>query len=881
MAALCASLLVAAQTPIFQSAAYSVYSDRVVQGNYVARALSPVEISSDYISPSALRYSPDIAFKFSINGRDNEMRSGLDHRVTLRPQNGRCSTDVVFGKALSSPTKQDSGDNLPENTQWTIRLDLRDMLAAFKTKGYYTLYNGERLAKDDFKAVYIAGSSAPLMWDFNNLYTRPELELKDADGDGIFEVTLTMNRRELAKQTAPLWKLSKDIAAFPSYRSSSLLADAVYNLSTEEMMRAVEPDSTFRTGQEWAGVWTRDISYSIILSMAYLQPKVSKYSLDRKVKNGFIIQDTGTGGAYPVSTDRMIWATAAWEVYKATGDEAWLRHAYAVVKKSIEADQINAYDDATGLVRGESSFLDWREQTYPRWMQPADIYASEALGTNAAHYQANSVLAKMAKQLGHADVAAKHEAIAQKIKSGINQHLWLEDKGYYAQFLYGRTYLTASPRAEALGEALCILFGIADSQKAAHIVDNMPVVAFGLPCIFPQIPNIPPYHNNGIWPFVQAYWTLASAAAGNEASVVESMAAIYRPAALFLTNKENFVAEDGDFADTQINSSNMLWSLAGNLGMVHRVLFGISFDDDALRFRPFVPKVFEGERSLNNFRLRNAVVDITVSGFGSRIARFEIDGKPTDRHSLPYTLEGHHSVKIILANNDFAPSKTNRQVNRFTPETPVVSFEKGRISWSKIGHAAHYLILKNGKQCATTTDTVFAVAQKGYAEYQAIAVAANGDCSFASEPFIVADKAASKRYEASVFFTDAADKLNEAPGKVAVAVDENRLLTIPVEVKTAGLYAVTFTYANGNGPINTENKCAIRSLRVGGATVGTFVFPQRGTGEWGNFGNTNTVVVALEKGKQKLELSFLPENENMNGAVNQAIIESVTLAKIN
>ncbi len=74
------------------------------------------------------------------------------------------------------------------------------------------------------------------------------------------------------------------------------------------MINAIEPDSTFRTGKEWSGVWTRDISYSIILSLAYLQPKVAKYSLLRKVKNGVIVQDTGTGGAYPVSTDRMVWA---------------------------------------------------------------------------------------------------------------------------------------------------------------------------------------------------------------------------------------------------------------------------------------------------------------------------------------------------------------------------------------------------------------------------------------------------------------------------------------------------------------------------------------------------------------------------------------------
>ena len=114
------------------------------------------------------------------------------------------------------------------------------------------------------------------------------------------------------------------------------------------MENAIEPDSTFRTGKEWAGVWTRDISYSIILSMAYLQPEVAKKSLLKKVNaKKKIIQDTGTGGAYPVSTDRMIWAVAAWEIYKATGDMDWLQNTFIIIKNSIDDDIKNDYDPET------------------------------------------------------------------------------------------------------------------------------------------------------------------------------------------------------------------------------------------------------------------------------------------------------------------------------------------------------------------------------------------------------------------------------------------------------------------------------------------------------------------------------------------------------
>src|SRR5690606_21663358 len=107
----------------------------------------------------------------------------------------------------------------------------------------------------------------PLTWDFDNLVHRSDLELKDSDGDGIYEIVLDFSNQQ-SEESSASWKLSKDISAFPQYRSDYPLINALYNVSMEEMINAVEADSTFRTGKEWAGVWTRDISYSIILSMA-------------------------------------------------------------------------------------------------------------------------------------------------------------------------------------------------------------------------------------------------------------------------------------------------------------------------------------------------------------------------------------------------------------------------------------------------------------------------------------------------------------------------------------------------------------------------------------------------------------------------------------
>lgn len=197
----------------------------------------------------------------------------------------------------------------------------------------------------------------------------------------------------------------------------------MYNLSLEELLLNTEADQTFRTGEIWEGVWTRDVSFSILLGLGLIEPEISKNSLRRKVKSGRIVQDTGTGGAYPVSSDRVVWALAAYEIYQVTGDIRWLEEVYPVIKHSLQDEIKNVYDPTTGLVKGESSFLDWREQTYPRWMQPADIFESFTLGTNAAHYQANRILATLARELGEAKLAQEHEALAEGIRNGINQYL--------------------------------------------------------------------------------------------------------------------------------------------------------------------------------------------------------------------------------------------------------------------------------------------------------------------------------------------------------------------------------------------------------------------------------------------------------------------------
>lgn len=867
---------------LWSSDAFVLYRDSIVQGRYRVKAISSRQLISNYQSQANLFKSARIDFKFSINGQDNEMRSGVDHHFNCVGGGGRYQTPLIeFGKQYNDTSKIATGIYLAQKTVLQIQLDMRSVFKDMETKGYYTTFSGDKIYKQDFKGVFIAGGSSPLTWDFDNLHNFENLQLRDPEGDHIYEIALLLNDENGRKGVAAEWKQTLDTRSFPQYESTHTIIDALYNLSLEEMIKAVEADSTLRTGKEWAGVWTRDVSYSTLLSMAILQPKVAQKSLMKKVRNGMIVQDTGTGGAYPVSTDRMVWSVAAWEIFKVTGENDWLEKVYPIIKKSLEYDLVNAYDPVTGLVKGESSFLDWREQTYPRWMQPADIYESMCLGTNAVHYQSNRILSQMAELLHDPITAEKHSGIAAGIKKGIEQYLWNEDKGYYNQFLYGRINKISSPRAEALGEALCVLFDIAGEDKQKRIIEKTPVTSFGIPCIYPQIPNIPPYHNDAVWPFVESFWAMACAKAENESALMTSLAAIYRPGGLFVTNKENFVATTGDYVGTQINSDNMLWSLSGNLSMVYKVLFGIRYEVKGLSLHPFVPKKLDGARSLTNFRYRQAIINFQMRGHGSKIKSITLDGKAIDEPFLPATLHGVHTVKIELAESTTTGTYFQSPVI-YSPEAPVVSLTGNVIRWDSVDGAVKYRILENGKVIASQTGLAYTLINTGFSEIQVIAESESGIVSFASEPVRFASKGDEIVHEAEHFSqaSAAASKGFTGAGYVKLSLKDNVILKFEVDIPADGNYYLDFRYANGTGPVNTENKCAMRALSVDNVFVGTIVFPQRGTDEWSNWGYSNGVSKRLKKGKRVITLSYDKANENMNQAVNDAMVDNMRITKI-
>jgi hypothetical protein len=694
------------------------------------------------------------------------------------------------------------------------------------------------------------------------------------------------------------WRLKADLSSFPAFKAPEFpLLQALYNMALEEALLDILPEKSFMAGKEWTGIWTRDISYSIHLSLGLLLPEIAGNSLKAKVGPTMqIIQDTGTGGSWPVSTDRAVWALAAREVYLVTGDLRFLQYAYQVLRNTAEADRRNARDGSTGLYAGESSFMDWREQSYPLWMQPVDIFESRSISTCVLHSRLNSILYEMAillkKDRAESDVWKQN---AEGIKAAINHDLWLADKQYYSSYRYPAIMGgMLSDKSDTLGEALAVLFDIAGEQKAGKLVETIPVVPFGAPCMYPQQPHARPYHSKAVWPFVNAYYAWAGAKVHNEAAVVHGVRSIIRAAALFLTNKENFSSDRGHSGDTEINSDRQLWSVAGYLSVVYRILFGMELCPEGLRFRPMVPGFIKGPLVLENFKYRGSTLTIRITGHGASIKSCRYDGGSA--HDLVITPDttGEHRIDI-----EMEPAGPDGKINLqssgviapLEPRATLVLDKAGSVglSWTGVNDAVAYAVYKNGRLLTETsgtnlTDTLAPGDAMNAGVYSVQAVDSNRVPSNLSAYLLAVPDGARTVYEAEAALGDmrniqAGKKGFSGNGYYRTTAETNDVLSFRVLAMSDGEYLIRFKYANGHGLVYTDNKCCIRSLSVDHGEPATVVMPQRTS--WADWGYSSGVTVPLTKGSHTVKLFYAPANANMNQLVNEAYVDFMELIRMN
>ena len=467
------------------------------------------------------------------------------------------------------------------------------------------------------------------------------------------------------RDPGPQFVTYKESAGLPTVRSGNLAFDALFALAGAEMKQdsvseirdgnynggAAIACDCFETGEKWHYVWTRDLSYAADLGLAMLDPLRVMHSLDFKL-SGYrpgvvkaaqvagsadglqIIQDTGSGGSWPVSTDRITWAFGAEKVLTMLPDaerKTFAARALKALVTTIENDRLAAFDMKDGLYTGEQSFLDWRDQSYAAWITSdiASLASSKALSTNVGHYKALTLAASLAGEQSQSALAKKYGAWARDLKRAINQRLWLRDEGMYSSLTAPHFDGAPMHKFDWLGQALAVVTGVADSARARAIVAHYPHGPMGAPVIYPQQQGMPVYHNRAMWPFVTAYGLKAAAITGNVSVADAAYQSLMRGASLNLSNMENLEWLSGQpllldeknpsLIGPVINSKRQLWSVGAYLGMVIENVFGISATNDGIGVRPFITSRLRRETfgqsnsvTLNKLRLRDKTITVTI-----------------------------------------------------------------------------------------------------------------------------------------------------------------------------------------------------------------------------------------------------------------------------
>ncbi|MEG0183336.1 MAG: Six-hairpin glycosidase-like protein [Stenotrophomonas sp.] len=418
------------------------------------------------------------------------------------------------------------------------------------------------------------------------------------------------------------------IAAQPMRsRTDSVLFDALFALAQQEMdadrVDAIRdpafnqgnpvPCDCFQTGERWPYVWTRDVSFAADLALARLDPQRTRQSLQFKLspaRDGhtpglFVAQDTGSGGSWPISSDRVVWFLAARHLQD---DPAFAEQTWQALQATLAQDRAAVFDARIGLYRGETSFLDWREQTYPDWTRQDVRFIGDsfALSTNVLHYQALRLAEQLARARGDAR-ASQYAGWAAALAVQIDARFWRDDAGMYMSYIGEAAHPVPYAKYDLLALSLGVLADVFPADRARRALAAYPAVEGGSPVVWPQEAQQPIYHNRAVWPFVSAYSLRAARKLDDTSRIAAQIRSLMRGAALAGSNMENYElasqavhVDEGALSGPVVNSERQLWSVAGYLAMVTEGVFGVQDDGRVLPKLPaaLVPELFGKQRRI-------------------------------------------------------------------------------------------------------------------------------------------------------------------------------------------------------------------------------------------------------------------------------------------
>ena len=808
---------------------FSVSGDSVVEGIYRAYAPDRHSIVSNYVDTLSWQGSSPIAFRLAFNMRDNEMAWGLFHYIDAAADTvtvTACVPDTIAHYAVHA---------VRPDWHCTLRVDLRQMLSDFSSKGVWVTAKGDSIFSDEFNGVWVIGTVKPLSWDLLPLARNNRLKLRPSEREGFYELDINFAPTDYVRACQFTgWKGSGENKTFPKVHTADVLADALYNMAVETIDRS-----------DFSLMNLSELSLASLLVLAEAKPELCMQLLRSKVEGGMICQDLNGRFTFPVVNDRLIWACAAWQVYLATGNRRWLKYAHKVILATVEQIEQVSLCQTMHLVHGCDSYSS-PELQYPRWMQPTDYYESLRLSTNAIYARCLYVLSLIDEEL-FLD-SEQHYLAYKRVKDSINQTMWNESLGRYSSFLIDEVFARQSNVSCNLAQAACVLFDIADDDRATTLIARTPFYLTGIPTIYPSRHSAPMGNQAA---FVQGLWNLAAAHADNQMALRYGLAALYRWAA--------FNGFGGAAASPQHN----LLAACAVAAMSLKITAGITLSPEGIEFNPCVPDCFAGSKTISGIRYRGATFNLTIVGTGSAIKSFVVDGKPQNTNFLHSDVTGEHNIVITLeAPAQPATQHVNISQPAICPFTPELQWTGDSARIVNFNSNLTYSVVINNRSFAGVHEVFSVPVEEENKPLSIIHVVARGGGieSQPSQPREFVSPNALTTYPLARF-ANAGSKLLPAhlsKQVVEFSADGINEITISAFAQRAGYYYLDVLYSCGAASVSITPMCQVW---VNTHRQDVLVLPVLGANQWRTFGYSNRIKVALLAGKNTIRLQcFSPKN---------------------
>ena len=808
---------------------FSVSGDSVVEGIYRAYAPDRHSIVSNYVDTLSWQGSSPIAFRLAFNMRDNEMAWGLFHYIDAAADTvtvTACVPDTLAHYAVHA---------VRPDWHCTLRVDLRQMLSDFSSKGVWVTAKGDSIFSDEFNGVWVIGTVKPLSWDLLPLARNNRLKLRPSEREGFYELDINFAPTDYVRACQFTgWKGSGENKTFPKVHTADVLADALYNMAVETIDRS-----------DFSLMNLSELSLASLLVLAEAKPELCMQLLRSKVEGGMICQDLNGRFTFPVVNDRLIWACAAWQVYLATGNRRWLKYAHKVILATVEQIEQVSLCQTMHLVHGCDSYSS-PELQYPRWMQPTDYYESLRLSTNAIYARCLYVLSLIDEEL-FLD-SEQHYLAYKRVKDSINQTMWNESLGRYSSFLIDEVFARQSNVSCNLAQAACVLFDIADDDRATTLVARTPFYLTGIPTIYPSRHSAPMGNQAA---FVQGLWNLAAAHADNQMALRYGLAALYRWAAF------------NGFGSAAASPQHNLLAACAVAAMSLKITAGITLSPEGIEFNPCVPDCFAGSKTISGIRYRGATFNLTIVGTGSAIKSFVVDGKPQNTNFLHSDVTGEHNIVITLeAPAQPATQHVNISQPAICPFTPELQWTGDSARIVNFNSNLTYSVVINNRSFAGVHEVFSVPVEEENKPLSIIHVVARGGGieSQPSQPREFVSPNALTTYPLARF-ANAGSKLLPAhlsKQVVEFSADGINEITISAFAQRAGYYYLDVLYSCGAASVSITPMCQVW---VNTHRQDVLVLPVLGANQWRTFGYSNRIKVALLAGKNTIRLQcFSPKN---------------------